>query len=109
MSHSDGSFEYPQHTLWSRDKKNYFQIITPSGTLSDCQTVWMQMLCGPDLGPYYLQRYQPMTNVTTGKEGLRDNDCAFWNDYIPDGGIKTKDKTNNSNCELDYKHFILLH
>ena len=24
-----------------------------------------------------------------------------WNDDIPDGGIKTKNKTNNSDCELN--------
>ena len=30
-----------------------------------------------------------------------------WIDDIPDGGIKTKSKTNNSDCELNDKHFII--
>ena len=25
-SHRDGSFEYPQHTFWMRNKKNNFQL-----------------------------------------------------------------------------------
>ena len=25
-SHRDGSFEYPQHMFWLRDKKNNFQL-----------------------------------------------------------------------------------
>ena len=28
-SHGDGSFEYPQHMFWLRNKKNNFQIHTP--------------------------------------------------------------------------------
>ena len=27
-SHRDGSFEYPQHTFWWRNKKNNFQLHT---------------------------------------------------------------------------------
>ena len=27
-SHSDGSFEYPQHMFWMRNKENSFQIRT---------------------------------------------------------------------------------
>ena len=27
-SHQDGSFEYPQHVLWLRNKKNNFQILS---------------------------------------------------------------------------------
>ena len=27
-SHRDGSFEYPQHTFWLRNKENNFQLLT---------------------------------------------------------------------------------
>ena len=27
-SHGDGSFEYPQHMIWLRNKKNNFQLYT---------------------------------------------------------------------------------
>ena len=27
-AHRDGSFEYPQHMFWFRDKKIYFQLCT---------------------------------------------------------------------------------
>ena len=27
-SHGDGSFEYPQHIFWLRNKKNNFQLCT---------------------------------------------------------------------------------
>ena len=28
LSHGDGSFEYPQHMFWLRNKKNNFQLRT---------------------------------------------------------------------------------
>ena len=27
-SHPEGSFEYPQHMFWLRNKKKYFQLLT---------------------------------------------------------------------------------
>ena len=36
-SHRDGSFEYPQHMFWLRNKKNNFQLAT---------LIW-----GPDQAP----------------------------------------------------------
>ena len=39
-SHRDGSFEYPQHMFWLRNKKNNFQL---------CTLIW-----GPDLETDFL-------------------------------------------------------
>ena len=33
LSHGDGSFEYPQHMFWFRNKKNNFQLAHLSGRL----------------------------------------------------------------------------
>ena len=59
------------------------------------------------------QRYK-LYSGTTSISGIRVNVYKIlkalfttmvlylgWNDDIPDGGIKTKSKTNNSDCELN--------
>ena len=41
VSHRDGSFEYPQHMFWLRNKKNNFQLRTHFwglGTVEECLT-----------------------------------------------------------------------
>ena len=37
-SHRDGSFEYPQHMFWLRNKNNNFQLLLSGGLLSPDQT-----------------------------------------------------------------------
>ena len=44
LSHRDGSFEYPQHMFWLRNKKNNFQLHTLIWRPAQC-VMWRFCLC----------------------------------------------------------------
>ena len=63
-SHRDGSFEYPQHMFWLRNKKNIFQLhnlsggLTPTLFSSNYHVLAHLLSC-------YVAQYNQMTRLNT--------------------------------------------